>query len=60
MRKIKKTTLDAIFSNTPIPKDFDILSIDIDSNDFAVWNSFEKYSPKIVIIETNSSIMPGC
>ncbi len=52
-------SIDNILSKTPIPKDFDIISIDIDSYDWQVWNSFNNYKPKIVIIEINSSIPPG-
>jgi hypothetical protein len=50
--------LDNILAITPIPEDFDILSIDIDSSDYQVWRSVEKYNPKIVVIEVNSSISP--
>lgn len=41
-----------------LPEDYDILSIDIDSFDLAVWESYTG-RPKIVIIEINSSIRPG-
>jgi hypothetical protein len=51
-------TLDDILATTPIPKEFDILSIDIDSFDYQVWRSVDVYSPKIVIVEINSSISP--
>lgn len=53
-----ENTLDSILANTPIPEDFDILSIDIDSYDYQVWRSVEQYNPKIVVIEINSSISP--
>lgn len=49
-------SLDSILSNTEIPIDFDILSIDIDSYDYQIWKSVEKYKPKLVIIEINSSV----
>ena len=49
-------SLDNLLSKTEIPEDFDILSIDIDSYDYHVWKSLNKYNPKIVIIEINSSI----
>jgi len=52
-------SIDQLLSKTPIPKDFDIISIDIDSYDWQVWDSFKNYKPKIVIIEINSSIPPG-
>lgn len=51
-------SLDNILKKTNIPADFDILSIDIDSFDYQVWDSLEYYKPKIVIIEINSSISP--
>lgn len=35
----------------------DVLSIDIDGNDYAVWKEY-KHKPKIVIIEINSSLNP--
>jgi len=50
--------LDDLLARTPIPKDFDLLSIDIDSYDWQVWNAVEKYRPKLVIIECNCSIAP--
>lgn len=51
--------LDKILKKTKINKFFDVLSIDIDSFDLAVWKSIKKYRPKIVIIEINSGIEPG-
>lgn len=37
-----------------LPKDFDILSIDIDSDDYYIWENLTEFQPKIVIIEANS------
>lgn len=51
--------LDLILAKTNIPKNFDLLSIDIDGNDYHVWDAFKDYQPKIVIIEFNPSIPPG-
>jgi hypothetical protein len=50
--------LDAILSSTNIPHEFEVLSIDIDSCDYQVWKSVVEYSPKIVVIEINSTISP--
>jgi hypothetical protein len=38
--------------------DVDVLSIDIDGDDFGVWQAY-KGRPKIVVIEVNSSIPEG-
>ncbi len=45
--------LDAILAQTPIPKDFDLLCIDIDGNDYWIWESLRDYRPKVVVIEYN-------
>ena len=47
--------LDSILKDTFLPSDFDLLSIDIDSCDYQVWDSLSKYKPKLVIIEIDSS-----
>lgn len=52
----KSDSLDALLSRTGIPKDFDLLSIDIDGNDYYAWEAVEKYRPKFVIIEFNPTI----
>ena len=36
----------------------DVLSVDIDGNDYAVWKAYN-YQPALVIIEINSSISPN-
>jgi len=54
-----ESRLDNLLGKTPVPKEFDILSIDIDSYDWQVWNALENYRPKIVVIESNCSIPVG-
>ncbi|MEN8846014.1 MAG: hypothetical protein ABF261_07040 [Candidatus Arcticimaribacter sp.] len=54
----EENLLDDILQQVEIPKDFDLLSIDIDSYDYYVWKSIEKYSPKLVVIEINSTVNP--
>jgi len=48
--------LDAILRGTPIPRDFDVLSVDIDGNDYHVWQAVREYKPKLVVIEYNATI----
>ena len=54
-----ETRLDNLLATTPVPRDLDLLSIDIDSYDWQVWNALQHYHPKIVIIESNSAVPPG-
>lgn len=59
--KIEKVTAENIqdlFQKYNVPKNFDLLSIDIDYNDYWVWNAIVDYFPRVVVIEYNSSIPP--
>lgn len=53
-------SLDAILSRSRLfragVKDIDLLSIDIDSDDLAVWRGIKTFRPKVVIIEFNPTI----
>ncbi|HEY3658138.1 MAG TPA: FkbM family methyltransferase [Steroidobacteraceae bacterium] len=45
--------LDTILEKTQIPLDFDLLSIDVDGNDYHIWNAVQKFKPKLVLVEFN-------
>jgi hypothetical protein len=49
-------TLDEVLKRTPIPRDFDFLSIDIDGCDYFIFESLEQHQPKIICIEFNPTI----
>jgi hypothetical protein len=51
-----ETGLDLILEPTPIPKDFDFLSVDIDGADYHVWKAMEHYRPKAMVIEFNPTM----
>ncbi|QLC25965.1 hypothetical protein HFP57_13660 [Parasphingopyxis algicola] len=51
-----KNTMDDILAETPIPKDFDFASIDVDSVDWHVWDAIQDYRPRLVCIEFNPSV----
>lgn len=48
--------MHAILKKTPIPTDFELLSIDVDGTDYAIWNGLKEYFPKVVVIEFNPTI----
>ena len=52
----KESSLDALLEPTDIPVNFDFLSIDIDGNDYHVWQAVQNYKPKVVCIEYNPTI----
>ncbi|NEQ67493.1 MAG: FkbM family methyltransferase [Symploca sp. SIO2D2] len=45
-----------LFAKYNVPQEFDLLSIDLDFNDFWVWKAIKDYKPRVVIIEYNSTI----
>jgi len=49
-------SIDNILSETKIPKNFDLISIDVDGNDYHIWDSIKIYNPKVVVIEINNTI----
>lgn len=51
--------LDHILARTPIPQNFEFLSVDIDGFDYQVWEALNVYRPLVVLIEIDSSILPG-
>lgn len=48
-----KDSLDNILAVNGAPTDLDFVSIDIDSNDYYIWESLRQFKPKVVLIETN-------
>lgn len=49
-------TLDNIFKKESLDHNFDLLSIDIDGNDYYLWESLENFRPKVIVIEFNPGI----
>jgi len=56
--RVTAENIQQLFKKYNVPKSFDLLSIDIDYNDYWVWKSIVDYNPRVVIIEYNSSIPP--
>ena len=51
--------LEEMLTSAGVPHDFGLLSIDIDSFDYDVWKGMEAYRPAVVVIEIDSSTLPG-
>lgn len=51
-----KELLDNVLKDTPVPTNLDFMVIDIDGNDYHVWNAIQTYKAKVVMIEFNASI----
>jgi hypothetical protein len=49
-------SLDNIFAKTSLPENFDLFSLDIDGNEYHLWESLQQYRPRVMLIEFNPSI----
>lgn len=56
---ISSKNINGIVSEMGIPKEIDLISIDIDGNDYYVWEALEVISPRVVVIEYNAAYLPG-
>ncbi len=52
-------SLDSIFARTPLPHVFDLFSLDIDGNEYHLWNSLTDYHPRVMVVEFNQTIPNG-
>lgn len=52
--------LDAVLAGlaAPLPRELDLLSIDVDGNDYWLWQANAQYAAKVVVIEFNPTIPP--
>ncbi len=50
--------IEILFERGGVPRDLDLLVIDIDSNDYYVWRAIRDFRPKVVMIETNLAFPP--
>jgi hypothetical protein len=50
--------IEILFEENGVPKDLDLLVIDIDSNDYYVWRAIHDFRPKVVMIEGNYFFPP--
>ena len=50
--------VEILFEENGVPKDLDLLVIDIDSNDYYVWRAIHDFRPKVVMIEMNAFFPP--
>jgi len=47
-----------LFEQAGVPKQFDLLSIDIDGNDYWIWETLADYKPRVAVIEYNATRPP--
>jgi hypothetical protein len=56
---VSSQTIETLLGTHSMAQDFDLLSIDIDGNDYWVWKAIRNYRPKVAVIEYNAIFPPG-
>lgn len=56
--------IESVFDREAVPQKLDFLSIDIDGNDYYIWEALNKYKPRVLCIEvdgesSNIKKLPG-
>lgn len=57
---ITKDNINELIAINGIVGNIDLLSVDIDGNDYYVWKAIRVVSPRVVIIEYNAKFPPDC
>ncbi|HHP7240172.1 MAG TPA: hypothetical protein ACFCUD_00780 [Cyclobacteriaceae bacterium] len=55
---VDRDNIEQIFKNNAVPQNPDLLIIDIDGNDYHLWEAIKQYHPTFVVIEYNPSYPP--
>lgn len=50
---ITADNVNEVFASHGVPESFDLLSLDIDGNEYWVWKALDAYRPRMVVIEYN-------
>jgi len=56
--KVTPATVESLFSQSGVPPELDVLSIDVDGVDYWIWRAITNYRPRLVIIEYNAELEP--
>lgn len=55
---VRADNVEQILKQYAVPLQFDLLSIDIDGNDYWIWEAIKTYEPRVVVIEYNAMLGP--
>lgn len=54
--RVTADSVNELFHRAGAPVETDVLSIDVDGNDYWIWSALPNYSPRVVVIEYNASL----
>lgn len=53
---VTSENVNEIFASAAIPREMDLLSVDIDGQDYWVWDALDGYRARVVVIEYNATL----
>jgi hypothetical protein len=53
---VTRENIAALFREMGVPREFDLLSLDIDQNTYYAWEGLADFRPRVVIVEYNSAL----
>jgi hypothetical protein len=57
--RVTAENINSLFAKHGVPEEFDLLSIDIDGNDYWVWKAIDaRYRPRVLVMEYNAVVPP--
>lgn len=55
---VNRENINTILACADVPTEIDLFSLDIDGNDYWVWEALERVKPRVIVIEYNASFGP--
>jgi hypothetical protein len=56
---VEPGNVEALFAQAGVPEEPDVLSIDVDGNDYWIWRALQRFRPRVVVIEYNGDLDPA-
>ena len=56
---VEPGNVEALFAQAGVPEELDVLSIDVDGNDYWIWRALQRFRPRVVVIEYNGDLDPA-
>lgn len=53
---VDRENIAALFSSAGVPRDLDLLSLDIDQNTYFAWQGLRDWKARVIVVEYNASI----
>ena len=56
--EVTADNIEQLFAQADVPAEPDVISIDVDGQDYWLWQAIGNYRPRVVVIEYNSALDP--